>query len=117
MDEDEFKRLLDLFPVVRSRDYQADFKSSKGSTSHSEKNEVTEWQDAWGEADEKETEIQVNPQDLFWEKLRLAAEKKVGAVEAGKFCKAFEKAYKKFVSEQVSSGAAQQFVNSATSIM
>ncbi|KAK7856726.1 uncharacterized protein LOC112035802 [Quercus suber] len=59
MDELEFRKLLDLFPVVRSRDYHAESETSRESTSKSMQNEaVKEWQSAWDEGDKKEVENQ-----------------------------------------------------------
>ncbi|KAA8544632.1 hypothetical protein F0562_022644 [Nyssa sinensis] len=112
MDELEFRRLLDLFPIVRSRDYLADSESSRQSTSHSEQNEVKEWQDAWNEGNRKEIEIQgMDQHDAFWEKLKLAAEKKLGVAEAERFCEAFQRVYKKLVYEELSLDAARSFIN------
>ncbi|KAK8336517.1 hypothetical protein V6Z11_A09G128700 [Gossypium hirsutum] len=95
MDEQEFRRLLDLFPVVRSRDYH-----------------IKDWQDAWHD-ERKETENQgTDLHDKFWQKLKLTAEKKVGAAEADKFCKAFQHVHRKLVYEGLSFEAAQKFLNS-----
>ncbi|CAN7005404.1 unnamed protein product [Brassica rapa subsp. trilocularis] len=110
MDEQEFRSCLQLFPVVRSRDYRAglDSSSSKQSTSHSvvEREEVSEWHDA---------PSVVEPEDLkdqatFWDKLKAAAEKKVGEVEAERFCKAFEKLHKKLVYEELDPEAAKRYL-------
>ncbi|XP_058107421.1 uncharacterized protein LOC131251004 isoform X2 [Magnolia sinica] len=98
MDEQQFQQLLDMFPVVRSRDYH-----------------LTKWQDAWGEADKQESETQgIDREDPFWNKLRLAAERKVGAANADRFCKAFQRVHAKLVYEELSSDAARRFINSAT---
>ncbi|XP_034222228.1 uncharacterized protein LOC117632769 isoform X2 [Prunus dulcis] len=97
MDEAEFRRLLDLFPIVRSRDYH-----------------VKEWQDAWDEGDKKEVEKQgLDQHGAFWEKLKLVAERKVGEAEAERFCKAFQQIHKKLVYEELSLDAAQKFLNSS----
>lgn len=116
MDETEFRRLLDLFPVVRSRHYQAESESSRPlslGTAEDEK-ELKEWQDAWDKGDQKETETEGGDRhDVFWTKLKLVAERKMGAAEAEKFCKAFQKAYKKLVYEELSLDAAQRFVNAS----
>ncbi|KAF9592155.1 hypothetical protein IFM89_012584 [Coptis chinensis] len=78
MDEQEFGRVLSLFPIVRSRDYHPESESSRESTSCMATDELSEWQDAWGEDDKRETEIQgIDRDDPFWEKLKLAAERKV----------------------------------------
>ncbi|KAK9984489.1 hypothetical protein SO802_034014, partial [Lithocarpus litseifolius] len=57
MDELEFQKLLDLFPVVRSRDYHAESEASRESTSM-QNEAVKEWQSAWDEGDKKEVENQ-----------------------------------------------------------
>ncbi|XP_021664631.2 uncharacterized protein LOC110653347 isoform X2 [Hevea brasiliensis] len=81
MDEEEFRRLLDLFPVVRPRDYHIDLDPSRQSTTRpTQDDDVKKWQDAWEEqeGDQKETSNQtIDLHDAFWEKLKLAAEKKV----------------------------------------
>ncbi|WZY80407.1 hypothetical protein YC2023_026791 [Brassica napus] len=93
MDEQEFRSRLQLFPVVRSRDYRGNL-------------EVSEWHDA---------PSVVEPEDLkdqatFWDKLKAAAEKKVGEVEAERFCKAFEKLHKKLVYEELDPEAAKRYL-------
>ncbi|XP_057986525.1 DEAD-box ATP-dependent RNA helicase 52C-like [Hevea brasiliensis] len=84
MDEEEFRRLLDLFPVVRPRDYHIDLDPSRQSTTRpTQDDDVKKWQDAWEEqeGDQKETSNQtIDLHDAFWEKLKLAAEKKMGAM-------------------------------------
>ncbi|BBN68215.1 hypothetical protein Prudu_336S000100 [Prunus dulcis] len=83
MDEAEFRRLLDLFPIVRSRGYHAELEQSKESTSKSAQyEEVKEWQDAWDEGDKKEVEKQgLDQHGAFWEKLKLVAERKAVLLE------------------------------------
>ncbi|XP_020532936.1 uncharacterized protein LOC105628964 isoform X2 [Jatropha curcas] len=80
MDEEEFRRLLDLFPVVRSRDYHYDSDPSRQSTSRPPQNAaVKKWEDEWEEkeGDKKEISNQDNDlHDAFWEKLMLAVERK-----------------------------------------
>ncbi|CAN6695282.1 unnamed protein product [Malus baccata var. baccata] len=101
MDDDEFRRILDLFPIVRSRDYHGESEQSRESTSKSPQHEaLKEWQDAW---DEDKSE--------FWGKLKLVAERKVGAAEAERFCKAFQRIHKRLVCEGLSLDAAQKFLN------
>ncbi|XP_058107422.1 uncharacterized protein LOC131251004 isoform X3 [Magnolia sinica] len=88
---------------------------SRRSNSNSAKDELTKWQDAWGEADKQESETQgIDREDPFWNKLRLAAERKVGAANADRFCKAFQRVHAKLVYEELSSDAARRFINSAT---
>ncbi|ERM99117.1 uncharacterized protein LOC18427146 [Amborella trichopoda] len=100
MDEAEFRQLLHMFPVVRSRTYCADTDASRQISSQTEKDEIMEWQDAWAELDMKGNKVQaIDLEDPFWEKLRLAAEKKMNAADAEKFCKAFQSVYKRLVYE------------------
>ncbi|XP_059665435.1 uncharacterized protein LOC132311528 [Cornus florida] len=117
MDEFEFQRLLNLFPVVRPRDYHIDLDSSRQSTSQSSKTDAAkEWQDAWNDGNRKESEIeQMDKHDAFWEKLKLAAEKKVGTAGAERFCKAFQQVHKKLVYEELSLDAARSIINSEKS--
>ncbi|GMQ00959.1 hypothetical protein CsSME_00047795 [Camellia sinensis var. sinensis] len=114
MDELEFQRILNLFPVVRPRDYHADSESStRQSTVQPPPNEERkEWQDAWDGSDEKEIAIQEIEHDSFWAKLKMAAEKKVGAAKAEQFCKAFRTIHKKLVYEEMSLDAARSFLSS-----
>jgi len=113
MDEYEFQRALNLFPIVRTRDYHADSLSARQLTARKSENEAKEWQDAWDGTDEKEIAIQgIEQQDAFWGKLKMAAEKKVGPVGAERFCKAFERIHKKLVYEELSLDAASKFLGS-----
>ncbi|CAK7330673.1 unnamed protein product [Dovyalis caffra] len=97
MDAQEFERLLDLFPVVRPRNYHIEIDPSRQSTSRSFPNpQVEAWQEAEWEEGKKEISNQaIDAQDAFWEKLKLAVEKKVGAAEAKRFCKAFQEVHQK----------------------
>ncbi|KAK1402797.1 Chaperonin 10 [Heracleum sosnowskyi] len=115
MEEYEFRQILDLFPVVRSRNYRADSGSSKQATSRSVQNEqLDEWQDAWDSDSNKNIDIKGSEEhDEFWKKLRLAAAKKLGAAEADRFCKEFQHVHKKLVYEELSLDAAQRFLNSS----
>ncbi|XP_018474866.1 uncharacterized protein LOC108846142 isoform X2 [Raphanus sativus] len=118
MDEQEFRSRLQLFPVVRSGDYRADLDSSisKQSTSLSvverdlQSEEVNEWHDATSVADPENLKDRKTNQDTFWDKLKAAAEKKVGKVEAERFCKAFEKLHKKLVYEELDPEAAKRYL-------
>ncbi|XP_068660406.1 uncharacterized protein [Aristolochia californica] len=113
MEEHEFQRLLDLFPVVRTRDFRAELQQTRESTSHSVPYEIDSWQDAWIEDDMKEKEVQrTDNEDPFWQKLRVAAERKMTPSEADKFCKAFQKVHKKLVNEELSIEAAQKIIES-----
>ncbi|KAK7320473.1 hypothetical protein VNO77_29973 [Canavalia gladiata] len=114
MDEAEFQRLLQLFPVVRSRDYSAEAESSRQFASGSAaQDELKEWQDAWDERDRDFEKQGVNQHDSFWSKLKSEAVRKVGAEEAEKFCKAFQLIHKKLVNEELSLDAARNFLNSS----
>ncbi|KAL9263806.1 hypothetical protein AKJ16_DCAP03847 [Drosera capensis] len=97
MDEDEFQRLLSLFPIVRSRDYKADAESSGQSSLRTSNVELKELQNSSGTVDKNESETA----DAFWGKLKLAAEKKVGAADAQKFLNAFQHVYDKLLDEAV----------------
>ncbi|CAF1697175.1 unnamed protein product [Brassica napus] len=114
MDEQEFRSRLQLYPVVRSRDYRADLdsSSSKQSTSLSvvEREEVSEWHDAPSVVEPEDLKDRKTNQDTFWDQLKAAAEKKVGEVEAERFCKAFEKLHKKLVYEELNPEAAKRYL-------
>ncbi|GAA0139741.1 hypothetical protein LIER_01228 [Lithospermum erythrorhizon] len=109
MDEHEFRSALELFPIVRPRDFHFDSGASSQSSSHKTRNvEATAFQDSdWGNSDIK---IQ-GYQDAFWNKLKAAAEKKVGTTDAERFCKAFKQVYEKLVYEELSQDAAQSLMN------
>ncbi|KAJ1697684.1 hypothetical protein LUZ63_006196 [Rhynchospora breviuscula] len=89
MDEREFRRLLNLFPVVRSRTYcQAESASSSGiASSITEEKRTREVQND-GKAD---------VEDPFWQKLKTEAERKVGPNKAEQFVRAFRDAHEKLV--------------------
>ncbi|XP_072980404.1 uncharacterized protein [Typha angustifolia] len=110
MDEREFRRLLDLFPVVRSRNYCAESGSTSGSSSRPTQNNLADPNNAPKEADEKDVR-EIDKEDIFWQKLRIAAERKVGPMKAEQFCKAFQKAHEILVHKELSLEAAQRFIN------
>ncbi|WOH15227.1 hypothetical protein DCAR_0934764 [Daucus carota subsp. sativus] len=114
MEKHEFRQILELFPIVRSRNYRADSESSTQATSRSIQNEqVDDWQDAWDSESNKDIDIKgIEEHDGFWEKLRSAAAKKLGAAEADRFCKEFQHVHKKLVHEELSLDAARRFLNS-----
>ncbi|XP_075522051.1 uncharacterized protein LOC142555195 isoform X5 [Primulina tabacum] len=96
MDEFEFRHLLENFPLVRSRDYH-----------------VRKHQDVGTSKNTRGTELNENANhEGFWGKLMLAAEQKVGAAEAERFCKAFQQVYEKLVYEELPLDAARKFINS-----
>ncbi|XP_010536142.1 PREDICTED: uncharacterized protein LOC104811204 [Tarenaya hassleriana] len=113
MDEHEFRSILDLFPVVRPRDYRADLDSSRQSISQPvQESEVMKWHDAWTDEDQTGFRNQETDQDKFWENLKSAAEKKVGKIEAERFCKAFQRIHNKLVYEELDRDTAKRFLNS-----
>ncbi|XP_068660783.1 uncharacterized protein [Aristolochia californica] len=117
MEEHDFRRLLGLFPVVRTRDYRAEPQEPKESTPDSVPYEIDNWQDAWCDDDMRENEVhRADNEDPFWQKLRLAAERKMGPSEVNKFCKAFQKVHKKLVNEELSIEAAQKIIKSRSGV-
>ncbi|KAF7815580.1 uncharacterized protein G2W53_029549 [Senna tora] len=113
MDESEFRRVLQLFPVVRSRDYCVRLSLSLLFSSCLGFIVLWEWQDAWDDKD-REIEIQGAEQhDAVWSKIKSVAERKVGAEEAERFCKAFQQIHKKLVREGLTPDAARNFINSS----
>uniref|UniRef100_A0A1J3CBZ2 Uncharacterized protein n=1 Tax=Noccaea caerulescens TaxID=107243 RepID=A0A1J3CBZ2_NOCCA len=114
MDDQEFRGLLHLFPVVRSRDHRADLDSPKESESTSQsvvEREESEWHDAPSVVEPKDLkDWKTDDQDSFWDKLKKAAANKVGEVEAERFCKAFEKLHKKLVYEELDPEAARRYL-------
>ncbi|KAE9596300.1 hypothetical protein Lal_00048764 [Lupinus albus] len=117
MDEAEFQRLLQLFPVARSRDYYAESASASASSrqiaSGSAQDELKEWHDAWDERDKDFENQGTNQHGSFWSKLKSEAALKVGAEEAERFCKAFQQIHKKLVYEELSLDTARSFINSS----
>ena len=113
MDEAEFQRLLQLFPVVRSRDYSVEAASSRQIPSGLPQDELKQWQDAWDERGNKDSEKQGINQHDFWSKLKTEATRKMGAEEAERFCKAFRQVHKKLVNEELSLDAARSFLKSS----
>ncbi|XP_041998164.1 uncharacterized protein LOC121748021 [Salvia splendens] len=106
MDENEFRQLLELFPIVRSTDYCAASEFSSQLSGPAPSQELKERQDGCSTEDNNEA---------FWGKLKAAAEKKVGAADAERFCKAFQQVYKKLVYEELTTDAAKTIMNSRTS--
>ncbi|XP_047316695.1 uncharacterized protein LOC124920286 [Impatiens glandulifera] len=117
MEEAEFRRILHLFPVVRSRDYHIESDLGRQSTGLIGRNELREWQDSFYGAGGRGIEIQETGGygGVFWEKLRLTTEKKVGKVEAEKFCKAFKRIHNQLVYKELSLDAARRFASSSYS--
>ncbi|XP_061372580.1 uncharacterized protein LOC133315051 [Gastrolobium bilobum] len=113
MDEAEFQRLLELFPVIRSRDYCAEPASSRQLASGSASDELKEWQDAWDERDKDLENQGINQHDSFWSKLKSEVARKVGTEEAERFSKAFQQIHKKLVYEELNLDAARSFINSS----
>ncbi|KAM3202540.1 putative protein isoform X1 [Capsicum annuum] len=116
MEEQEFQRLLELFPAVRSPDFYLDLDASSQSTSQSEQKEelyqVKQLQD-----DQSKGGIESNTRskghgEAFWGKLKAAAEKKMNPAEVEEFCKAFRQVYRKLVDEELSLEAARNLLSS-----
>ncbi|CAM0907001.1 unnamed protein product [Alopecurus aequalis] len=102
MDEKEFRSMLELFPVVRSRDYcKAELESSSKGTKQLAGSQETKGTNNKPSAAE----------DLFLRKLKMAAAKKVGATKAELFCKTFEEAHNKLVYKELNLDAAQRFLD------
>uniref|UniRef100_A0A0D3B0S8 Beta-tubulin n=1 Tax=Brassica oleracea var. oleracea TaxID=109376 RepID=A0A0D3B0S8_BRAOL len=93
---------------MKDEEADLDSSSSKQSTSLSvvEREEVSEWHDAPSVVERED----LKDQDTFWDHLKAAAEKKVGEVEAERFCKAFEKLHKKLVYEELNPEAAKRYL-------
>ncbi|WCJ20558.1 hypothetical protein M5689_002780 [Euphorbia peplus] len=94
MEEDEFERVLDMFPVVRSRDYRYQTESDPSKS-----------ENAAADSDR---------QDAFWEKLKLVVVDKLGPMEAQRFCDAFQRVHRQLVYEELSLDAARSLLNSIT---
>ncbi|QCE01567.1 hypothetical protein DEO72_LG7g2865 [Vigna unguiculata] len=94
---------------------QAEAASSRQIPSGVAQNEVVkEWQDAWDEKENKDSEKQgLDQHDSFWSKLKTEAARKVGAEEAERFCKAFRQIHKKLVNEELGLDAARSFLKSS----
>ncbi|CAH1435859.1 uncharacterized protein LOC111897483 [Lactuca sativa] len=113
MDELEFQRVLHLFPVVRTRDYNAESEMQRQLTSQASRR-LRERMNSQIEGGSSEAVVGgIDGQDAFWQKLKIAAAKKVGNADAEGFVKAFQHVYRKLVFEELSLTAAQRFVNSS----
>ncbi|XP_057872288.2 uncharacterized protein LOC131078569 isoform X2 [Cryptomeria japonica] len=80
MEEEQFRKILNQFPVVRSRDYRAeDEAGSKKMLASSERdNQVMDWHDAWKKLDAEETAVERSEKEgTFWMHLRSSVEQKV----------------------------------------
>eukprot|EP01018_Ginkgo_biloba_P028614 Gb_18172 [translate_table: standard] len=99
MEEEQFQSLLNLFPVVRSRDYCVDSEASNQTSVPSEKDkQIMEWDNAWEEVDAEENRTERSEkEDPFWVHLRSSAEQTMGAEKAKQFCKAFRKVHEQLV--------------------
>ncbi|KAK3408436.1 hypothetical protein EUGRSUZ_J00674 [Eucalyptus grandis] len=90
----------------------ADEDSSGQSTSQLSRDSlVKELRGALGEVEDSESRNVVEQSDAFWGKLRLAAERKVGAAEAERFCEAFRQVHRKLVYEELTLDAAKKFID------
>eukprot|EP00249_Psilotum_nudum_P028927 c38947_g1_i1 orf=62-532(+) len=110
MDEEEFARLLELFPVIRSRTYCADDNSSRSISEAAACKEISlsagpsvlSVQDSSkGTAQSSSQETRKwefrKKEDLFWSHLREAARHKLGPEDADKFCDAFRLVHENLV--------------------
>ncbi|GLJ38915.1 hypothetical protein SUGI_0793320 [Cryptomeria japonica] len=100
MEEEQFRKILNQFPVVRSRDYRAeDEAGSKKMLASSERdNQVMDWHDAWKKLDAEETAVERSEKEgTFWMHLRSSVEQKMGAENAEQFCRAFQKVHEQLV--------------------
>uniref|UniRef100_M4CXF7 Uncharacterized protein n=1 Tax=Brassica campestris TaxID=3711 RepID=M4CXF7_BRACM len=106
MDEQEFRSILQLFPVVRSRDHRVILSSLFSPLL------IVAAAAAVSVGEPKDLKDCRTDQDTFtfWDKLRAAAAKKVGEVEAERFCKAFEKLHKKLVYEELDPETAKRYL-------
>ncbi|KAJ3683879.1 hypothetical protein LUZ60_014106 [Juncus effusus] len=103
MDEREFRRLLDIFPIVRLSSYcQAEEGSSSGASYQTET-----------KTREIQNDNKTSTEGNFWQKLQMTAERKVGSDKAEKFVKAFRAAHETLVYKELSLEPAQSFLNSA----
>ncbi|CAN4117974.1 unnamed protein product [Withania somnifera] len=113
MDDQEFRRLLELFPAVRSRDYCLELDALSQSTSHSkQKEEVKQLENGQSKGGVEFNIRSVGHGEAFWGKLKAAAEKKMNPAEAEDFCKAFQQVYRKLVDEELSFEAARSLLSS-----
>ncbi|XP_020584788.1 uncharacterized protein LOC110027625 isoform X2 [Phalaenopsis equestris] len=111
MEEQEFRRILDLFPVVRSRDYCFQDGSGKASSSHSTE-EATELVEGSTELDKMDELIESEGErkDAFWSKLQAAAERKVGSVKAKKFCLGLKLIHQELVNKELGLESAKRYL-------
>ncbi|KAL9316037.1 hypothetical protein ACSQ67_017038 [Phaseolus vulgaris] len=112
--------------------FQVEAASSRQIPSGLPQDEVLkQWQDAWDERGNKDSEKQGINQHDFWSKLKTEATRKnpsyalnetqlidlmfqqMGAEEAERFCKAFRQVHKKLVNEELSLDAARSFLKSS----
>jgi len=110
MEDEQFRSLLNLFPVVRSRDYCAENEASNKTSTPSERDQqLMEWHDAWDELDAQENAAERSDrEDPFWLHLRSSVAEKMGAENAGQFCKAFQKVHEQLVYKALPLDAVRQ---------
>ncbi|XP_024971215.1 uncharacterized protein LOC112509863 [Cynara cardunculus var. scolymus] len=113
MDELEFQRVLHLFPVVRTRDYNAESEIQRQLTTQASRRLRERINSQIEGGSRGSVTGGIDGQDAFWEKLKAAAANKVGNADAEEFVKAFQHVYRKLVFEELSLTAAQRFVNSS----
>ncbi|KAF2291877.1 hypothetical protein GH714_035965 [Hevea brasiliensis] len=106
MDEEEFRRLLDLFPVVRPRDYHIDLDPSGQSTTRPTQDDDVALETV------AYTLLSISP--VLW-LLIMRFALQMGAAEAKKFCNAFQQVHRRLVYEELSLDAARSIINSTRS--
>ncbi|CAD6216917.1 unnamed protein product [Miscanthus lutarioriparius] len=129
MDEKEFRGMLDLFPVVRTRDYCVNLLLQPPRPPKSQAaicGVELDWPILEHPAEELDSDHEFSyrlqeatkgnndsfaAQDMFMQKLKMAAEKKIGATKAEFFCKAFEEAHEKLVYRELNLDAAKKFLS------
>ncbi|KAJ7521458.1 hypothetical protein O6H91_19G055400 [Diphasiastrum complanatum] len=103
-EDQQFQRVLQLFPIVRSRDYCEDDETNVTTTRENEHS--AEFQECFGDPSEQAkgvcqvAETKLEEQDnegLFWALLNTAAEQKLGRGDAQRFCDAFKKVHTELV--------------------
>ncbi|KMZ71019.1 hypothetical protein ZOSMA_18G01170 [Zostera marina] len=95
MEENEFRGFLEVFPVIRSRNYHVDGLELLQDSNSSAQNEV-------GDPDVLQNSTSF-------------AQNEVDSVNSEKFCKTFQLAYEKMVCEMLSPDALRNFVSSKRS--
>ncbi|KAF2291824.1 hypothetical protein GH714_035747 [Hevea brasiliensis] len=130
MDEEEFRRLLDLFPVVRPRDYHIDLDPSRQSTTRPTQDddvalETVAYTLLSLPSLAFDYEICIAGEEMAGRMGGAGGDQKkqaiklliytMGAAEAKKFCNAFQQVHRRLVYEELSLDAARSIINSTRS--